>query len=329
MLATVLSISALSVNAAPLRGAEESLRRIDEVLNRRTRSAAQKERNVQSARDMVARFRAEHHNPVDQASGLLYSARCSAQMEQFALATAQAESALALPLPDKRRTEAEFLLGIGRVRSGEATAGIAVLRSVLERDVRHELVPEIRIVLAQTLADQGDGESAVVLLDSVVRARSPGWAVETARRLLPQFRMIGVPASTFTTRAFDGTEVSLADYRGKVLLLDFWATWCGPCRTTIPEILELHRKYGSQNFDVLGVSLDTNADALRAFISTYGIPWRNVFEGKGWQSDIGQRYGINAIPATFVIDREGNIRGINLHGNELESLVRRLVADHG
>ena len=320
-------VFAAQAPATPSRSPEESLRRIDETLRRPTRSAFQRERNVQTARDMIARFTAEYPGPEYRGAALLYSARSAAMLEDFALARNLADSAMAMPLTDSRRMEAEFILGMASIRMGETARGAQVLRELLARRVRHEIVPEARILLAQTLAENGDGAGATALLDSVIREGRPDWAVERARLLRPGYRRIGQPAIDFAARALDGSSIRLSDYAGRVVLLDFWATWCGPCRTTIPEIAQLYERYHAQGFDVIGVSLDTNEEALRSFIATYRMPWQQVFEGEGWQSEIGRTYGVNGIPALFVIDRRGRIRGNELRGRPLEEMVQRLLRE--
>jgi len=323
----VVLIFAVRAPTAPLRSPEESLRRIDETLRRPARSPFQRERNVQTARDMIARFRTEYPGQEYRGAALLYSARCAAMLEDFALAGTLADSAIAMPLTDSRRMEAEFILGMASIRMGETARGADVLKELLARGVRHEIVPEARILLAQTLAESGDGASATALLDSVIREGRPDWAVERARLLRPGCRRIGQPATDFAARALDGSNIRLSDYAGRVVLLDFWATWCGPCRTTIPEIAQLYERYHAQGFDVIGISLDTNEEALRSFIATYRMPWQQVFEGKGWQSEIGRTYGVNGIPALFVIDRGGRIRGNELRGRPLEEMIQRLLRE--
>jgi len=312
---------------APLRTPEESLRRIDETLRRPTRSAFQRERNVQTAREMLARFQAEYPDREHRGAAFLYSARCAAMLEDFVTARALADSALAMPLTDARRTEAEFILGMASIRVGESVRGAKVLQDLLARGGHHEIVPEARIILAQTFAENGDGAAATALLDSVIREGRPDWAVERARLLRPGYRWIGRPAIDFAARALDGSNIRLSDYAGRVVLLDFWATWCGPCRTTIPEIAQLYERYHAEGFDVIGVSLDTNEEALRSFIATYRMPWPQVFEGKGWQTEVGRTYGVNGIPALLLIDRGGRIRGNELRGRPLEEMVQRLLRE--
>jgi len=119
----------------------------------------------------------------------------------------------------------------------------------------------------------------------------------------------------------DGTPISLADYRGKVVLLDFWAVWCGPCLGEIPRIKAVYEKYHDKGFDVIGVSLDEDAAVLRAFIKEKEIPWRQIFDGQKWAGHLVQQYGVRGIPAPFLIDREGKVISVEARGSLLDELV--------
>lgn len=115
--------------------------------------------------------------------------------------------------------------------------------------------------------------------------------------------------------------VSLADYRGKVVLLDFWATWCGPCIAELPNVKEVYEKYRDKGFEIIGISLDTDEAALRKFIKENQLPWRQVFDGKRWETPLVQQYGVRGIPAQFLIDQEGRVISVKARGERLGELV--------
>ncbi len=119
----------------------------------------------------------------------------------------------------------------------------------------------------------------------------------------------------------DGKPVSLADYRGKLVLLDFWATWCGPCIAEMPNVKEVYEKYHDRGFEIIGISLDTDAAALHKFIKENQLPWRQIFDGKRWKTPLAQQYGVRGIPAQFLIDRAGRVISVKARGKRLHDLV--------
>ena len=131
---------------------------------------------------------------------------------------------------------------------------------------------------------------------------------------------IGEPF-TLNFRGTDGQEINLANYRGKVVLIDFWATWCGPCVRAVPLLLDLYEKFHDQGFEVLGISLDQDRDALQQFCSDRKIPWPQFFDGKGWKNELAVAHAISAIPTTYLIDRDNKLVAVGLHGDELETKV--------
>lgn len=119
----------------------------------------------------------------------------------------------------------------------------------------------------------------------------------------------------------EGKPVSLTDYRGKVLLLDFWAVWCGPCIGEMPNIKEVYEKYHDKGFDVIGISLDNDETVLREFIKDNRLPWRQIFDGEGWSGPLAEKYGVRSIPAPFLLDQEGKVISVNARDLLLEKLV--------
>ncbi|MCY3552952.1 MAG: TlpA disulfide reductase family protein [Candidatus Poribacteria bacterium] len=127
-----------------------------------------------------------------------------------------------------------------------------------------------------------------------------------------------------STVDLDGKPISLADYRGKVVLLDFWATWCPPCVAAIPNIKTVYEKYHNKGFDVIGISLDVDEVVLREFIEENPLPWRQIFDGKRLKGPLAQRYGIHSIPRMFLLDREGKVISVGVRSSTLD----KLVAEH-
>ena len=126
--------------------------------------------------------------------------------------------------------------------------------------------------------------------------------------------------------ATDGTEVDLAKMKGKVVLIDFWATWCGPCVAEIPNVKKTYEKLHSKGFEIIGISLDSNEDKLTQFIKKKEMPWPQYFDGKGWKNKISTKHGIRSIPAMWLVDKEGNLVDKKAR-SDLEEKVEKLLAE--
>ena len=136
---------------------------------------------------------------------------------------------------------------------------------------------------------------------------------------------IGKPALDFQVTDLKGEALSLEKYRGQVVLLDFWATWCGPCIAEIPKVKKTYEKYKDQKFQIIGISLDRSTEPLEAYIEKEELGWLQYWDKSG---KIGNLYKVRAIPSTFLIDGEGIIRKTNLRGHALEHAVAELVEEN-
>ena len=136
---------------------------------------------------------------------------------------------------------------------------------------------------------------------------------------------VGQQAPDFTLNSPDGKPVALSSLRGKFVLIDFWASWCGPCRMENPNVVRMYDKFKDKGFDIYGVSLDDNEKAWKTAIERDKLKWQHGSELKKWNSGVAQSYGVNAIPATFLIDKDGKIIAKNLRGPALESKLTELL----
>jgi peroxiredoxin len=134
-----------------------------------------------------------------------------------------------------------------------------------------------------------------------------------------KFTAIGNTAPDFSCTDANGNTVSLSSFKGKFVLLDFWASWCGPCRRENPSIVKAYHRFHDKGFDIFGVSLDdTKADWLLA-IKKDGLVWTQVSDLKGRKAEPAALYGIKAIPMNYLIDQKGIIVASGLRGDELDS----------
>jgi peroxiredoxin len=142
---------------------------------------------------------------------------------------------------------------------------------------------------------------------------------------------VGEKAPEITLPALTGELISLSSQKGKVVLVDFWASWCAPCMEEQPELKALYKQYNNsestdKKFEIFGVSLDSKKPAWKAAIKKYNIKWIQVSDLKFWTSPIAKTYEIEALPFNVLLNKEGIIVGVNLHGKELEAAIKAELA---
>ena len=131
----------------------------------------------------------------------------------------------------------------------------------------------------------------------------------------------------FAVKDLSGNPLSVGGLKGKVVLIDFWATWCGPCRAELPNVIAAYQKYHPKGFEVIGVSLDSDRDKLDAFLKkTDGMVWAQYFDGKGWQNELAGKYGVESIPFTVLVGPDGKIIKTDLRGEALIAAVEKALA---
>ena len=147
----------------------------------------------------------------------------------------------------------------------------------------------------------------------------------TLRRLALPGNPMKITGTLLNGQPFDQSTLA-----GKIVLVDFWATWCGPCIAEIPNVLEQYQKYHSKGFEVVGISLDQERAALEKFVTERKLPWPILFEpseGSGWQHPLASYYGISGIPTVILIGKDGNVVSLNARGERLGELLDELFED--
>lgn len=139
----------------------------------------------------------------------------------------------------------------------------------------------------------------------------------------------GQPYRDFSSKTVDGKEVRFSDYvkPGCVTLLDFWASWCGPCRAEAPEIIRMYEQYHDKGFNIVSLSVDNNLKAWLKAVDELQFTWPQLCSGKAWKDEAVRNYAVQAIPFTIVIDKQGRLSEKNVHGEKLEELIKKLLEE--
>lgn len=136
---------------------------------------------------------------------------------------------------------------------------------------------------------------------------------------------IGQEAPNFETQTLQEKSISLSDYKGKIILVEFWATWCGPCIGEIPHLKSTYSEYSDSDFEIIGISLDQNQEKLKNLVEEHNLQWPQIQQQKEFNSKLAELYSVIAIPRNYLIGRNGEIIAKDLRGEELKAKVSELL----
>ena len=234
-------------------------------------------------------------------------------------------------------------LGAGKPSEADLAPEIAEFDAIFEAHKSEKTEDVARILLMKSRVYEEllqDDEKAAALLNRI-KTEFPETALaqgvddllaalksQAESRKIQKSLSPGSPFPEFSVTDLEGKPLSLAAMKGKVVLIDFWATWCGPCVAELPHVLKAYEKHHAQGFEIIGVSLDQDKTQLLSFLTREKMTWPQHLDGKEPGASLAAKYGVETIPSTFLLDREGKIIEKNLRGEALETAVAKALGDN-
>jgi thiol-disulfide isomerase/thioredoxin len=236
------------------------------------------------------------------------------QIRMFDVMTASARPALGLPVHGEMK----------------ATLAEVVNATDAEAKVKGDASAALLLIAAEDLEDgKSDSDAWATQVEEHLKKYPDSQLNPQLKEKLDGIKMLAdlkTKPLDIKFKAVDGRQVDLAAMRGKVVLVDFWATWCGPCVGEVPNVLKTYEKFHPKGFEIVGISLDKNQRALDVFTKENKMAWPQYFDGKGWGNEFATKFGIRSIPAMWLVDKKGMLVSTNAR-DALEELVEKQLGE--
>jgi thiol-disulfide isomerase/thioredoxin len=224
-------------------------------------------------------------------------------------------------VPEEPRRDARFFLLQDQLEKGADAKLQGEVEAFCKDYPKNPMGDTLKLTLAKKLTDPA---KAHALLEELSKSGNE----EVADSAKSELRLEQIKSKPLDLKfkAVDGSEVDIAKLKGKVVLVDFWATWCGPCMMEVPHVVEAYKKLHDKGFEIIGISLDQNKEAMLEVTKAKGMVWPQYFDGKGWKNEISSKFGIESIPAMWLVNKKGIL--VNTDAREdLEASIEKLLAE--
>jgi thiol-disulfide isomerase/thioredoxin len=323
-----LGLMAPAIARAADRPADEIVKEIEAIQPPRT-YAEMMERSQKKA-ELIGELAKAHPDDARLNDLLPQRWMALAQSGKGAEATKEIDAALAKTKDTKLKTDGTYLkaqitLMENRLDPSKAMPAVDAFLAVAPKD------PRAQMLLYSVLSTTRDKDKKIALEDRILKDFPTGFAADAVKGTRKQRDGVGKPFELEFTDAIKGETVSIKGLKGKVVVVDFWATWCGPCVAEMPTMKKLYAEYKDKGVEFVGVSLDQpkeagGLDKLKTFVKDKEIGWPQYYQGNFWNSEFSKGWGVNSIPCVFIIDADGKLYSTEARGEKaLRTLIPELL----